>query len=266
MFASFGATIYPTNQHLIPELVRWAIKNNDVVHGLVFITYRAAPADGQYNYMVEGQVLPQMEVPYLAPQNEEPNFDFTSRHVYAKIKEANPNYETCAYLGGTQSHEAIKWLIAVQVGAKGQSYGSLGPRVTELSMMFHHLFRGTYMAYTNMHKLPKIAFLLGVFDKELRKTHANYWRDILRHPLRFFQPLYQQSIGIVQGPDILEDGRQDMCDSCPDMTVWDGKLIHSCRMEEWRLYGNYVTVQPQEPTETPSPIIQPEEIPVIARN
>ncbi len=264
LFASFGATIYPTNQHLIPELVRWAMQHNDIVHGLVFITYRAAPSDGTYNYLVEGQPLAEMEVPYLAPQNEEPNFDFTSRHVYAKIKEANPNYETCAYLGGTQSHDSIKWLIAVQVGAKGQSYGSIGPRTAELSMVFHHLFNGRYMAYTNLHKLPKIAFLLGLFDRELRKTHANYWRDILRHPQRLFQPLYQQSIGIVQAPDILPDGRQDMCDSCPDMTVWDGKLVHSCRMEEWRLYGTYVTVQPQEPGK--APVIQPDDIPVVNRN
>jgi hypothetical protein len=36
-----------------------------------------------------------------------------------------------------------------------------------------------------------------------------------------------------------------MCESCPDMTVWDGKLVHSCRMDEWRLYGNYLVAQPR---------------------
>jgi hypothetical protein len=33
-----------------------------------------------------------------------------------------------------------------------------------------------------------------------------------------------------------------MCDSCPDMTVWDGKLINSCRMDEYRLFGGLLTV------------------------
>jgi len=28
-----------------------------------------------------------------------------------------------------------------------------------------------------------------------------------------------------------------MCDSCPDMTVWNGTLINSCRMDEYRLFG-----------------------------
>lgn len=267
LFASFGSTIYPTNQHLIPELVKWATKHVDIVHGLVFITYRAAPSDGSYDYQVEGQKVENLEVPYLAPTQEEPNFDFTSRHVYAKIKEANPNYETAAFLGGTQTHDSIKWLIAVQVGSKGGMYGSFGPKMVELSESFYHFFTGKYMAYTNMHKLPKAAFLLGLFDKELRKAHANYWADIRRNPLRFFQPIYQQSIGIVQAPDILADGRQDMCDSCPDMTVWDGKLVHSCRMEEWRLYGNYITAQPADADGVmPPQVIAPDKIPVINQN
>jgi hypothetical protein len=33
-----------------------------------------------------------------------------------------------------------------------------------------------------------------------------------------------------------------MCDSCPDMTVWDGNLINSCRMDEYRLFGGMVSV------------------------
>jgi len=39
-----------------------------------------------------------------------------------------------------------------------------------------------------------------------------------------------------------------MCDSCPDMTVYDGKLINSCRMDEYRLFGGFLSVvkQPDE--------------------
>jgi len=41
-----------------------------------------------------------------------------------------------------------------------------------------------------------------------------------------------------------------MCDSCPDMTVWNGTLVHSCRMDEWRMYGSYLVAQPQAVEET----------------
>jgi hypothetical protein len=99
--------------------------------------------------------------------------------------------------------------------------------------------------YTRSTKVPKIAFLAGAFDEGIRRTGKVLWKDLLRHPQRLFDPIYMQSIGIIQGPDLLEDGRVDMCESCPDMTVWDGRLVHSCRLDEWRLYGNYVTPRPR---------------------
>jgi hypothetical protein len=45
------------------------------------------------------------------------------------------------------------------------------------------------------------------------------------------------------------DGRADMCDSCPDMTVYDGKLINSCRMDEYRLFGGFLSVTERAPAE-----------------
>jgi len=133
-------------------------------------------------------------------------------------------------------------------------------------MVANHLFNGNVYGLHADAQAPKIAFLLGVFDKELRKIHANYWRTFCAIRSVCFNRSTSRAFGIVQAPDILEDGRQDMCDSCPDMTVWDGKLVHSCRMEEWRLYGSYVTVQPLEPNATTPPKIRPEEIPVPSRS
>jgi hypothetical protein len=43
----------------------------------------------------------------------------------------------------------------------------------------------------------------------------------------------------------MSDGRTDMCDSCPDMCVHEGTLVHSCRWDEWRLYGGYIRPQLQ---------------------
>jgi hypothetical protein len=51
-----------------------------------------------------------------------------------------------------------------------------------------------------------------------------------------------------------------MCESCPDMTVWNGKLVHSCRMDEWRLYGGYIQPQPRN---REVEFIAPERIPVV---
>jgi hypothetical protein len=73
---------------------------------------------------------------------------------------------------------------------------------------------------------------------------------VLRHPGRLFQEIYVQSIGIIQAPDIQPDGRADMCDSCPDITIYDGKFVNSCRMDEYRLFGGFVSVLEKEKKET----------------
>ena len=54
------------------------------------------------------------------------------------------------------------------------------------------------------------------------------------------------TIGIIQAPDVLPDGRVDHCDSCPDMTYWNGRLVHSCRLDEYRKFGQLLSVKRDE--------------------
>ena len=260
LFVSFGMTVYPGNLYMVPEMVKWANKNIDRVHGLVFIGFRNALMEGDYDYYANGQKV-DLKTSYAADSNSESYL--TSRDIYAEIKKNFPHYETSAYMGGSQVKDKLTWLVSAQLGAKGQMYGSIGKKVMELFQTLHHIRYGTYVVYSPSNKIPKIAFLMGLFDKGVRETSRNFWKDVLRHPARLFQPLYVQSIGIIQGPDLLEDGRVDMCESCPDMTVWDGKLVHSCRMDEWRLYGNYIMPQRRQHDAAGEAIIAPEAIPVV---
>jgi hypothetical protein len=242
LYCSFGCTTYYSNLDEMMEIVQWANDNADIVNGLVFITYRGAPTSDEFTYTVGGEeVQAQAHLSYGEAEAEE--IDITSRDVYAKIQDRFPHYETAVYLGGTERHDSIKWLIAVQVGTKGKMYGSIGPKAVEAVMSLYHFFKGSYLAYIQDNRLTKLALLAGIFDKGIRKIQGGYWRHILRNPMKLFQPLYTQTIGIVQAPDIMPDGRTDMCDSCPDMMVWDGQLVHSCRLDEWRIYGQYVTPQ-----------------------
>jgi len=253
MFVSFGMTVYPGNLHIVPEMVKWANKNINKVHGLVFIGFRNAVMEGEYDYYVDGKQI-NMQTAYIADSDEEAYL--TSSDIYAKIKETFDHYETSAYMGGTHNPDKMTWLVSAQLGTKNKMYGSAGAKVMELFQTMHHLRHGDYVIYSPGHRIPKIAFFLGLVDKGIRQTAGKFFRELLRHPGELFQPLYVQSIGIIQGPDLLEDGRVDMCESCPDMTIWEGKLVHSCRMDEWRLYGNYVVAQ-RRPGES---LIAPEDI------
>jgi len=76
-------------------------------------------------------------------------------------------------------------------------------------------------------------------------------KSILRNPPNAFRRVYLQSVAIIQAPDMLPDGQADMCDSCPDMTVYDGKLINSCRMDEYRKFGGFVNIALHEDKRDP---------------
>jgi pyruvate-formate lyase-activating enzyme len=264
LFVSFGMTVYPGNLDFVPEMVAWANRHIDRVHGLVFIGFRNAMPEGEFEFSARGQRI-DPEMSYIKGNTSTEEAWLTSRDIYAKIKERFPHYETSAYMGGTHNHDKLTWLVSAQLGTRRRMYGSSGPRVVELFETLHHLQHGTYVIYSPSNIIPKIAFLLGLVDKGVRATWREFWKEVRKHPSELFSPLYMQSIGIIQGPDLLEDGRVDMCESCPDMTVWDGKLVHSCRLDEWRLYGDYITCTPRrQPVGANGAVIPAETIPVAS--
>jgi hypothetical protein len=87
--------------------------------------------------------------------------------------------------------------------------------------------------------------LLSPLDRGVARTAKAYLRAIVGAPTQMFTPLRMQSIMIIQPADFLEDGAVSMCDGCPDMTVRDGKLVWSCRLEEPRAYGEFVRAVPK---------------------
>jgi len=237
----FNSTVYPATRAAVADVVRWARANVDRVQGVVFITYRTfetattAAVDGA------GRPVDAAQLSYGVERFAEQFV--TAPEVAERIAEANPGYAASGYLGGTLRCDSFKWVAgATLCGGRDTVYGSIGRRTMELAQAAHHLFRGTYLAYLASPRVTPLAFLLGPWDAELRAARREWLRDCLRHPLRFVQPLRLQTYGIIQAPDVQPNGQADMCDSCPDMTFWQGELVHSCRMDEYRLFGELITV------------------------
>ena len=140
-------------------------------------------------------------------------------------------------------HTSYKWLTGAMIGSKNKSV-RLGGQKDDGNGAGRspHAWKGTYLAYLSPAEIGRKVFLLSPWDPTVRQAARNWLKDVMRHPGRLFDSIYVQSIGIIQAPDLLPDGRADMCDSCPDMTVYDGKLINSCRMDEYRLFGGFLSV------------------------
>lgn len=250
MYLIFNSTVYPSSFREIPDVVRWGQANIDKVNGLVFITYRTATSDTHVALDTLDHKVDMSKLSYVKNSFDEKFV--TSPEVYDLIQQNFPEYDAAGYLGGSIRHDTFKWLIGAMVGSKHKVYGSVGKRTMELSQAGHHFFTGRYLAYLAEAAIGGKIFLLSPWDATLRKAWMNQLGQILRHPQRLFEKVYVQSIGIIQAPDVLPDGRADMCDSCPDVTIYEGKFINSCRMDEYRLFGGFVAVVDKDKVNMPS--------------
>lgn len=170
--------------------------------------------------------------------------DIQANEIYELIKNRFPEFDSCAYLNGLEKPDSFKWLLSGRLGQRGKIYGYMGKKSMEIVQVFHHLLLDRYLAYSSpsLTSKGKSLLLLSAFDKKLRKAFFEYYKN----PLNFFRKLHYQSVMIIQPVDFLEDGRQNMCDGCPDITVWNGKLVWSCRMEEQLKFGHNLKTYPKD--------------------
>ena len=240
LYLVFNSTVYPSTFHEIPDVVRWGQANIDKVHGLVFITYRTETSDTKVGIDVSDRKVDISKLSYVKESFDEEFIK--SPQVHALIQEKFPEYDACSYLGGSILHDSYKWLIGACVGSKNGIYGSVGKKTMEIAQTGHHFFTGTYLAYLSYARVGVKIFALSIWDPKIRQAWSHWVKDVLRHPGHLFSSLSVQSIGIIQAPDVLPDGRADMCDSCPDITYFEGKLVNSCRLDEYRLFGGFLSV------------------------
>lgn len=254
---AFNSTVYEDTLQQVPDVVAWAGQHMDIVHTVVFITYRAAVV-GAYDYWNGGEPIDMSQLVYSA--TEERRSDISSGEVVDVIRSRFPDFSPAAYLNGTEKPDSFKWLLALRVGSRGKVFGYVGPKFMEAVQSGHHFATGRYLAYSSPAALGAGRSLLigGLWDRGLRGAAGQYARWLARHPLGALRRQHLQAVMVIQPIDILEDGRQNMCDGCPDMTLHDGKLAWSCRLEELRHFGRFVTTTPgKEAPSAAKPRAQP---------
>jgi hypothetical protein len=238
---AFNSTVYEDTMQFVPELVKWGQKHIDIVQVMVFILYRAVN-NAKVDFYLGPKKIDMGEFVY----NEEPveRTDIKAEEIYELIKNEYPDFDSCAYLNGSEKPDSFKWLLSGRLGTKDKIYGYMGKKSMEIVQTFHHLLFDRYLAYSTpkMTRKGKSMLLLGFFDKGLKKAFINF----IKNPLNLFKRLHYQSVMIIQPVDFLEDGRQSMCDGCPDITVWNGQLVWSCRMEEQLKYGHNIRSFPKD--------------------
>ena len=249
-YAHFGITVTSKNLKEVPELIRWAKDNILLINGLSLIIYRGLPVMPGVNYYAKGQKV-DVDLGTLGYTVDKEEFDqiyVKAQDVYAVIKKHFPDYEAMGYLGGTADHTSFKWLWgSLFVNTKGKTFGALGRKTLELAQNVYHFTHGTYLVYPKK-RIGKIVFIMSLVDPIVRKALWKFLKYCIVNPLRFFYPMKSLGIGMVQAPDFMADGKIDMCDDCPDMCVFEGKLVNSCRLDEYRIFGDLLTMEVEDRT------------------
>ena len=234
---SFNSTVYEDTMQYIPGMIKWAHKNINIVHTMVFIAFRYIVPTMPFDWYAGGQKVDWQTIAYHTEKNR--RVDILSTDMLAKVQEQFPDFTPCAYLSGTEKVDSFKWLLTERVGTKEKIYGYPGRKFLELMMITHHFITGKYLSYasTANSKMGRAALLLlWPFDNGIRKAAI----EMLKNPLRLLKRTYLQSILFIQPVDFMQDGRQSMCDGCPDITVWNDDLVWSCRLEEVKSFGSFL--------------------------
>jgi MoaA/NifB/PqqE/SkfB family radical SAM enzyme len=243
---SFNATVYPETLHFVPELLKWAQERIDRVHVMVFINYRMAVLGKDFDFYVGDRQVHFNEVMY-SKKDDNRRTNITSEEVVDVIRTAYPDFMPCAYLNGTERPDTYKWLLTGRLGNRRKIYGYVGPKFMEIVQAGGHILTGKYLAYASpaMQRRGRLYGLLAPFDAGMRRVLKSWFASLFRDPAALFRRIHFQSVMIIQPADILPDGSVDMCDGCPDITVWDDRLVWSCRMEEQLRWGQNVRMVPK---------------------
>jgi len=243
---SFNQTVSVETLDQVKDSMEWAQQHPDIVQTMVFILFRTPELTGEFEFHANGEPVD------LGNIYERPEWGgsalLKASHVVSKIRELDPDYQPCAYLGGDQDPMATKWLLAARMASKKRGFGYLGAKSMEAIQAGHHFFKGTWLSYAppNTSRMGRTTIsALSLLDRQARSAGKRYLASLFRKPFSLFDRVYMQAFMIIQPIDILPDGRASMCDGCPDMTVHDGQLCWSCRLEEIKDYGCFLQARPR---------------------
>ena len=234
----FHVTVYRSALQHVPDIIEWCQKNMHKVQHISLIALRGFPQTDEIKYLVNGK---EMEIEKLSSFfSDMDEINITTEEIFGLLKNRFPDVNPCAYVNGTTAPQTHKYLVFACIGTKRNVYGGLGAKSMELVQTFYHLFKNRYPFFVKKTKVGRKVFALSLFDKEIKKAFGNYLKAILKNPARLFSRIYSQSLAIQQPIEII-DGEPNHCDSCVNKMIHEGKLVYSCRLDEYRMYGSLLT-------------------------
>jgi pyruvate-formate lyase-activating enzyme len=222
---TFLCVVNQDNIKEIANVIKWTIENSRLVDFITFIPMRQVLFE-------EGEVIDPSKWIYM-------------EDLFKETKNAVPNIRYASYLGSKLEPAGIKWLQSPWIVLNKTILGYASPKFVESFQVFHHLFTGKYAykfgkdrSYLNF----LMVLLLSIVYKNFREVAANYFKAILENPANLFRRANLQLLCFIIPPGLV-NGKRDECDGCPDAMLYEGQLVPSCGLEEYKLYGKILEKQ-----------------------
>jgi hypothetical protein len=149
-------------------------------------------------------------------------------------------YKPAAYLNGTYIPSTKKVLININIVAGKTILGCLGPKSIAMVQFFHHFFTGKY--FTHIPRISVLIFVLSIFDRQVRKAFTRFIISCFaRKSILFTRISLKQTV--LQQPVEFINGIHNLCDGCVNQMIYEGQLINSCRLDEYRMLGGPVVLE-----------------------
>jgi hypothetical protein len=230
----YNITISRENLDSVPEIVRWALDNIDRVQSLSLIALRGMLVSEGAEFRVEDKFVDIGRIQCRSDSENE--YNITSDEMFELIHQKNPGIRPCAFLNGTADSSTNKFLVIIPIGRRKQFYGVCGPRTVELFQVRQHLLTGSYTSLVRTPRPSKIVFLASILDPAVRQAFRNFLKSWARDPFLLFKKISLQCINLVQPTEMMGD-EKNFCDGCINLIPWKGKMVHSCVLDEYRIFG-----------------------------
>ncbi len=236
----FNVTVTRRSLPQIADVVGWAVRNIRIVQHVTLIALRGLAVGEDVALFAGGRRIPGDLVPNRVDDPDE--VALTADGILEAVRSRCPEIAAGGYLNGAARPETNKYLVCAVVGSPHGPFGSLGARSFEVIQAAAHLFTGRYVAITRSGRVGRKVFLLAAIDRSARAALGRFLHASARRPWRAFSPVFLQPIAIEQ-PLELVDGEPNVCDDCINMMVYRDRLIPSCRVEEYRVFGGPIVSQ-----------------------
>lgn len=244
LVCGFNTVVLPRTLEELPRIVEWTVANPHKVSSNVLIPVRGAHRDDPWDYFAGAERIAVEDTPYATPQAYE---RLTAAQICAQIRRVLPGYGFHSYLGGTVVADAPKWLFGTHLASRHRVFGNLGATGAEAVQQLWHATTGRYvgMPSPTLQRRGRLLLALGLIDRAMRRALGARMLALLTDPRAAFERLYVQSLVVMQPHDVLANGEQDECDGCPNKTVFEGRLVSECRLEDYLLHGRPITAVPK---------------------